>query len=100
MGGTSRRYRYVPTAVAIIAITVVTCAIVESLRTNIDDNIGRLLEDPAVYEEMQAAIATLRRLYPHLTKKDVKQMRTYHSCGDCHPLPEHLSREPRRTDQP
>ena len=27
-----------------------------------DGTIGRLLEDPAVYEEMQAAIATLRRL--------------------------------------
>ena len=42
-------------------------------------------------------VATLRRLYTHLTKRDVRQMRAYHSCPDCPGTPPRplLARDPK-----
>ena len=43
---------------------------------------------------LRAQIAAFLHMYAHLEADDLAQMRDYHCCAECHPLPEHLSREP------
>lgn len=44
---------------------------------------------------LRAQILMLLAIYPHLERDDLSEMRRYHSCADCTPLPmQHLSRDP------
>lgn len=44
---------------------------------------------------LKQQIRDFRAMYTHLTKRDLRELRRYHSCPECAPRPEqHLSREP------